>query len=120
MVGWMPVLGEHNVVEPLGQTIDHRNNFVPARHRQTSPRAEVILDVDDDQDVAMAHGNLLAHLGLSLLFRQTVVKLRGGVHQGLSNLHRVFCAWLELAQWRGQTLQLTRRTFSDLVESLRG
>jgi hypothetical protein len=101
MVGWMPILGKHDVVEPLGETIDRRNNFVTARHRQTSPRAEVILNVDDDQDVALAHGNLLAHPGLSLLFRQTAVKLCGGVYQGLSNLHLVCCAWLERAQWRG-------------------
>ena len=26
---WMPILGEHDVVEPLGETIDHWNHFVP-------------------------------------------------------------------------------------------
>ncbi len=46
-----------------------------------------------------------------------MVKLCGSVHQGLSNLHRVCCAWLQLAQWRRQTLQLTRRMFPDLVET---
>jgi len=44
----MPILGEHDVVEPLGETIDHWNHFVPARHRQTSPWAEIILNVDGD------------------------------------------------------------------------
>jgi hypothetical protein len=32
----------------LGKTVDQRHDLVPARHRQASSWAEVILNVDDD------------------------------------------------------------------------
>src|SRR6476620_5787861 len=63
MVARMPILGEHDVNEPAGETIDLGNDFVPARHRQTTARAKIILNIDDDQDVAFVNGNLPAHNG---------------------------------------------------------
>ncbi len=48
MVRRMPVLGQHDVLKALSETIDQRNDLVSARHGQASPRAEVILNVDDD------------------------------------------------------------------------
>ena len=47
MVGRMPILGQHYVLKALSKTIDQRNHLVPARHGQVSPRAEVVLNVDD-------------------------------------------------------------------------
>src|SRR5262245_48944341 len=63
MVGRMPILGEYDVDEPTGEMIDRGNDFVPVRHRQTSPGAEIILNIDNDQDVAFINGNLPTHQG---------------------------------------------------------
>jgi hypothetical protein len=48
MVRRMPVLGQHDVLEALGETVNQWNNLIPAWHRQASSGTEVILDVDHD------------------------------------------------------------------------
>ena len=50
----MPILRQHHVREPLGQPVDQRHDLVPARDRQPPAGTEVVLDVDDDEDIAVA------------------------------------------------------------------
>ena len=55
----MPILGQHDVLEPLGQPIDQRHDLVAARNCQPPAGAEVVLDVDDHQDVSIADHDFL-------------------------------------------------------------
>jgi len=49
--------------EASGQTIDQRNHLVSTRNRQRAAGTEVVLDIDDQQRVAVADGETLAHGG---------------------------------------------------------
>ena len=49
--------------EASGQTNDQRNHLVSTRDRQRPARTEVVLDIDDQQSVAIADGETLAHGG---------------------------------------------------------
>src|SRR5262245_53576705 len=55
----MPILGQHDLREALGETIDQGNYLVPVRDRQPSARTEVILNVNDDQDIVIAERDSL-------------------------------------------------------------
>jgi hypothetical protein len=48
----MPILRQHHVSEARGDAIDDRDDFIAARNGKFAARAEVILDIDDQQDVA--------------------------------------------------------------------
>jgi hypothetical protein len=55
----MPVLRQHHVLEALTQPADERHHLVAPRHREPAARAEVVLYIDDQQDVAV--GDLVTH-----------------------------------------------------------
>jgi hypothetical protein len=50
----VPVLRQHDVTETACQAVDDRHHLVPARHRQRPAGTEIVLDVDDDENVAFA------------------------------------------------------------------
>ena len=53
----MPVLGQHHVLESMGDAIDDVDDFIATRHRQRATGAEIILHVDDQKNVGvLAHG----------------------------------------------------------------
>ena len=52
MPGRMPVLRQHHIAKPRRQPIDHRHDFIAARHGERAARTEIVLHVDDDEDVA--------------------------------------------------------------------
>ena len=63
MAGWMPILRQYDVREPLGQPIDRRNDLIAARNRETAPGTEVVLHVDDQQNVLVADRHTPDHVG---------------------------------------------------------
>src|SRR5262249_20246482 len=52
VAGRVPILRQHHVVEARGDAIDDRHDFIAARNGKFATRTEVILDIDDQQDVA--------------------------------------------------------------------
>jgi hypothetical protein len=58
----MPVLGQDDVREPAGETVDDRNHLVAARNGKRALRAEIVLNIDDEQNVMFA-GRFVAHRG---------------------------------------------------------
>ena len=58
MAARMPVLGQDHVAEARGQAVDDRHDLVAARHGERAARAEIVLDVDDEQDVLLADRSL--------------------------------------------------------------
>ncbi len=57
----VPILGQDNVAKLSSQTVDHRDDLVAVRHRQRTLRTKVVLDVDDEKNVAFADGKVCAH-----------------------------------------------------------
>jgi hypothetical protein len=51
----MPVLCQHDVIEALGKTIDDRDHGIAVANRQRTAAAEIILHVDDQQHIVIAH-----------------------------------------------------------------
>src|SRR5579884_1317412 len=60
MIGGMPILRQNDVREPSGEAIDDRNHLVAARNRQRAARAEIILNIDYKENVALP-GSHAAH-----------------------------------------------------------
>ncbi len=48
----MPVLREDDVLKPPRHFVDRLDNEIPARNGQRPTRAEIILHVDDEENVA--------------------------------------------------------------------
>ena len=61
MPGGMPVLGQHDVFEILGEVIDEGHDFIGIGHGQLSAGAKIILNVDNKQNFVFTglHGNLI-------------------------------------------------------------
>src|SRR5712671_2697733 len=57
----MPILGQDHVWNPRGQPVDDRDHLVAARNRESPTRAEIILNIDHQQNIALA-GHHAAHL----------------------------------------------------------
>ena len=56
MAAGMPVLGQHQVGEALGEAVDDGDHLIAARDRETAARAEIVLHVDDEKHIAsLAH-----------------------------------------------------------------
>ena len=49
MTRWMPVLGQHHMLEALGQPIDDRHDIIAVGNGQPAVAAEIVLHVDDQQ-----------------------------------------------------------------------
>jgi hypothetical protein len=47
MPGRVPVLREHNVLEPSRAAVDDVNHRIPIRNSQRAARTEIVLHVDD-------------------------------------------------------------------------
>ena len=63
MAARVPILGQHHVLEARGQAVDQRHDLVAARHRKAAAGAEIVLDVDHQQDVAVADVMLFSPWG---------------------------------------------------------
>lgn len=50
----MPILRQDDMLEMRRQPVNPRHNFLAARHGQLSAGAEVILDIDHQQEIARA------------------------------------------------------------------
>ena len=70
MAARMPVLGQHHVLETPGQPVDHRHDLVAARNRKPAARAEVVLDVDHQQDIPIADTQSSVMLPASCRFKR--------------------------------------------------
>ena len=57
----MPILREHHVWETSAEPVGERDDFVAASNRHGAARAEVVLDIDDEQYVAVADSDLVGH-----------------------------------------------------------
>src|SRR5262245_8751813 len=53
VAGRMTVLGQHQVAEAAGEAIDVGDDLVAVGNGELSARTEVVLDVDNEQDVAV-------------------------------------------------------------------
>ncbi len=51
MLVWVPVLGEDDVVEFLGEGVDEGDDGVAVCYGQGAPGHEVVLHVDDEEGV---------------------------------------------------------------------
>ena len=49
MVGRMPILARHHVVELRSEPVSNRENFVASWHREGASRHEIVLQVDENQ-----------------------------------------------------------------------
>src|SRR5262249_7190731 len=67
VAGRMPILRQHHVPETRGDAIDDRHDLIAARNSKLAARAEVILDIDDQQDVAFADRDRVGHRFASCL-----------------------------------------------------
>src|ERR1700728_330670 len=61
MPAGMPVLRQHHVTEARGKTVDDRNDFVAAGHRERAARTEIVLYVHHDEDVVIGEFRGFAH-----------------------------------------------------------
>jgi hypothetical protein len=57
----MPILRQHHMAEAAGEPIDRRNDFVAFGNGKLAARAEVVLDVDHQQDVAFSNRDRHLH-----------------------------------------------------------
>ena len=55
MVGRMPVLRQHDMLMETYQIVEARHDFIPALDGECATRAEIILDIDDDQNRLICH-----------------------------------------------------------------
>jgi hypothetical protein len=53
MAGWVPVLGEDDVLEERRDFVDDGDDFIAARDGELPAGAEIVLHVDDDEEVVM-------------------------------------------------------------------
>ncbi len=60
----MPILGQHDMVEALGEAIDDRHHRIAVGNRERAAGAEIVLHVDDQQQIIVA--GLRLHLGPAL------------------------------------------------------
>jgi len=59
----VPVLGEDDVLKPAAELVDDGDNLVATVNGESAAGAEVVLQVDDEEDVgsgAQLHGSSLA------------------------------------------------------------
>ena len=77
VVARVPILREDDVGEPGGQPVDKRNDLIGARHLQRAARAEVILNIDDEQNFVFVHGSK-AELRNAAVFRRRAAARRIG------------------------------------------
>ena len=57
----MPVLRQHDMLEALRDTVDDRHDLAAVRHRQRPAGAEIVLDVDHQQYVAIVDREMFGH-----------------------------------------------------------
>src|SRR6516165_6118482 len=72
----VPILGEHHVLERFGQLIDDRDDLLAPRNGEPPAGAEIVLDVDHQQDIFAADGRLLQHDGSLPDYSVNVTSLR--------------------------------------------
>ena len=59
--GRMPILRQHDIAKPCGETIDDRHHLVAARHGERPAGTKIVLHVHHDEDVAAIDGRVFAH-----------------------------------------------------------
>src|SRR5690242_3224708 len=57
MAARMPVLRQNDMSEFGGQPVDRGNDQVAMRHREHAARTEIVLDIYDDEDIAVVAGH---------------------------------------------------------------
>jgi hypothetical protein len=53
MAARVPVLRQDDMSEFDGQPVDRGNNLVAMRHRECAVGTEIVLNIDDDEDIAV-------------------------------------------------------------------
>lgn len=66
MVVWVPILGENYVCKVPGKSIYDGHYIAATWHRKMTSGTKVILDIDHDQYVGVACGQMSAHLCSSI------------------------------------------------------
>ena len=51
----VPILGQDDMIEPVNKAIDYGDDLVTRRNLQSAPWTKVVLDVDDQKQVALCH-----------------------------------------------------------------
>ena len=57
----VPILGQHDMVEPLGKPIDDGDHGIALGNRQRTGRAEIILHIDDQQEIVGLNQHVCVH-----------------------------------------------------------
>ena len=61
MPGRMPILRQHHIAKPCGETIDDRYHLVAARNGERAAGTKIVLHVHHDEDVAAIDGRVFVH-----------------------------------------------------------
>jgi hypothetical protein len=61
MIEWVPVLGEYYVLKFFSDMIYDRNHLVTVWYCKVAAWAEIVLYINDNQDIVVAHFYSLAH-----------------------------------------------------------
>ena len=68
MTGRVPVLRENNVLEVRGDLVNRRDHSVTFGNSKRSAGAKIVLDVDDNQNVACVSSQLIHLPGVYVIF----------------------------------------------------
>ena len=120
MAGRVPVLRQDDMAELFGNAIDERDDLVGSGNGKRASLAEIVLDVDDQQNVGAADFHIADHetLAPSWARRRSVSSVSR--RKGSDIVTRVGCLWIEMAQRFGQPFQVAGGARSNLCQSGRG
>ena len=113
MAARMPVLRQHDMGELRRQAIDHRHDLVASRHRQAAAGTEVVLDIDDQEYIALADAECFRSWSCAFVSCQAAVDLGGQPHQRVRDFNRACCSRFETAQGFGQAFEIARGLRAD-------
>ena len=119
MTARVPILGQHHMPKSPGQPVDHRHDLVAARHRKRAARAEIVLDVDHQQHIAIADRKLFRHGCARSCCSRRRSTSRASRAKASAHLNRIGGARFQLAQRLRQALELARRARADVGERRR-
>ena len=89
MAGRVPILRQDHVLEPRRKPIDQRHHLMAVRHREAAVGAEIVLDIDDQQNIAVADSRFSSSSAHLFTLCQAAVDLACEPHQRVRHLHRI-------------------------------
>ena len=113
--GGMPVLGEDNMGKAGGECVDEGDNGVGVRYGQEAARAEVVLEVDDEQRVGGAECHCRERAPDSEECRRTIGRSESHFRIGSRYLGGLRCVLHRRPQFMNASMDPCRWTASALI-----